>query len=165
MAARTQEEGARQVQGWFEAEGWETRLAFINEYYVHIDLMVVPIAPKLRAVCLDCTLPAIVDWLRGKGHEIIDVPFPYTMALGCNFMSLGCDRVIAPAVSKLLIGQLRARGGEVAAIDISEILKTRGRHSLHGAGAEARGGGVIWSYQKLLGGGAGLVFNRGAIKP
>ena len=111
--ARTQEEGARQVQAWFEAEGWEVRLAFIDEYYVHIDLMVVPIAPKLTAVCLACTEPAIVDWLRAKGHEIIDVPFPDTMALGCNFMSLGGDRVIAPTSSQSLIGQLKARGFEV----------------------------------------------------
>ena len=43
---RTQEEGARQVEGWFKKEGWETRLAFFDEYYVHIDLMVVPIAPR-----------------------------------------------------------------------------------------------------------------------
>jgi N-dimethylarginine dimethylaminohydrolase len=124
--ARTQEEGARQVEAWFRAEGWETRLAFIDEYYVHIDLMVVPIAERLTAVCLDCTEPGIVDWLRGKGHEIIDVPFPETMALGCNFMSLGGDRVIAPTVSRGLIDQLRARGFEVAALDMSEISKTGG---------------------------------------
>lgn len=124
--ARTQEEGARQVAGWFEAEGWEVRLAFIDEYYVHIDLMVVPVAPKLTAVCLACTEPGIVDWLRAKGHDIIDVPFQDTMALGCNFMSLGGDRVIAPKTSQALIGQLRARGFEVAEVDMSEISKTGG---------------------------------------
>ena len=124
--ARTQEEGARQVEDWFKREGWETRLAFIDEYYVHIDLMVVPIAPKLTAVCLACTEPAIVDWLKGKGHEIVDVPFEDAMALGCNFMSLGRDRVIAPASSRALIGQLRARGFEVAAVDVGEISKTGG---------------------------------------
>lgn len=124
--ARTQEEGARQVQSWFEAEGWETRLAFIDEYYVHIDLMVVPIAEKLTAVCLACTDPAIVDWLKAKGHEIIDVPFQDTMALGCNFMSLGKDKVIAPTSSQTLIEQLRARGFEVAAVDTQEISKTGG---------------------------------------
>ena len=124
--ARTQEEGARQVQDWFEAEGWETRLAFIDEYYVHIDLMVVPIAEKLTAVCLACTEPAIVDWLKAKGHEIIDVPFMDTMALGCNFMSLGRDRVIAPASSQALIGQLKARGFEVTAVDTAELSKTGG---------------------------------------
>ena len=88
--------------------------------------MVVPIAPKLTAVCLACTEPGIVDWLKGKGHEIIDVPFEDTMALGCNFMSLGRDRVIAPEASKTLIEQLRARGFEVAAVDMSEISKTGG---------------------------------------
>jgi len=124
--ARTNEAGARQVAGWFEAEGWEVRLAFIDEYYVHIDLMVVPVADKLTAVCLDCTEPAIVDWLRAKGHEIIDVPFPDTMALGCNMMSLGNDKVIAPSSSTALIGQLRARGFEVAAVDTAEISKTGG---------------------------------------
>lgn len=124
--ARTQEEGARQVASWFEAEGWEVRLAFIDEYYVHIDLMVVPVAEKLTAVCVDCTDPAIVDWLRGKGHDIIDVPFQQTMALGCNMMSLGNSRVIAPASSTVLIEALRARGFEVAAVETAEISKTGG---------------------------------------
>ncbi len=61
-----------------------------------------------------------------SGHEIIDVPFGDTMALGCNFMSLGGDRVIAPASSKTLIGQLRARGFDVAALEMDEISKTGG---------------------------------------
>lgn len=124
--ARTNEAGARQVASWFEREGWEVRLAFIDEFFVHIDLMVVPVAEKLTAVCIDCTDPAIVDWLKAKGHEIIDVPFPDTMALGCNMMSLGNDRVIAPSSSRVLIEQLRARGFEVAAVDTAEISKTGG---------------------------------------
>ena len=124
--ARTNEDGARQVQEWFDKEGWETRLAFIDEYYVHIDLMVVPIAEKLTAVCLDCTDPAIVTWLKGKGHEIVNVPFQDTMALGCNFMSLGNSKIIAPTASKTLIEQLKARGFEVAAVDTAEISKTGG---------------------------------------
>ncbi|KXF77023.1 amidinotransferase [Paramesorhizobium deserti] len=124
--ARTQEEGARQVESWFRKEGWETRLAFIDEYYVHIDLMVVPIAPKLTAVCLACTEPGIVDWLKNKGHEIVDVPFQDTINLGCNFMSLGSDRVIAPSSSKTLIEKLTALGFEVASVDMSEISKTGG---------------------------------------
>lgn len=124
--ARTNEAGARQVASWFEAEGWEVRLAFIDEYYVHIDLMVVPIAEKLTAVCEACTDPAIVTWLKDKGHEIIDVPFQDTMALGCNMMSLGEGKVIAPESSRTLIDQLEARGFEVAAVQTDEISKTGG---------------------------------------
>jgi N-dimethylarginine dimethylaminohydrolase len=123
---RTQEEGARQVEGWFKKEGWETRLAFFDEYYVHIDLMVVPIAQKLTAVCLACTEPGIVAWLKAKGHQIIDVPFEDTVNLGCNFMALGRDRVIVPKSSRALIAQLRAHGFEVAEVDMSEISKTGG---------------------------------------
>ena len=124
--ARSQEEAVNQIATWMRAEGWEVRLAFFDEYYVHIDLMVVPIAEKLTAVCLDCTEPGIVDWLKGKGHEIVDVPFQDTMALGCNFMSLGKSRVIAPATSKVLIGKLKAIGFEVAEVEMSEISKTGG---------------------------------------
>ena len=124
--ARTQEEGARQVASWFEAEGWEVRLAFFDEYYVHIDLMVVPIAEKLTAVCLDCTEPGLVDWLKVKGHEIIDVPFRQTMELGCNLMSLGNDRVILPTASTTLRANLKARGFNVTCIDTAEISKTGG---------------------------------------
>ena len=124
--ARTQEEGARQVASWFEAEGWEVRLAFFDEYYVHIDLMVVPIAEKLTAVCLDCTDPELVDWLKAKGHEIIDVPFRQTMELGCNLMSLGQDRVIVPIASTTLSENLKARGFDVTCVDTAEISKTGG---------------------------------------
>ena len=124
--ARTQEEGARQVASWFEAEGWEVRLAFFDEYYVHIDLMVVPIAEKLTAVCLDCTESGLVDWLKAKGHEIIDVPFQQTMELGCNLMSLGNDRVIVPTASTTLSENLKARGFDVTCVDTAEISKTGG---------------------------------------
>lgn len=123
---RSQEEASRQVESWFKAEGWETRLAFFDEYYVHIDLMVVPIAKKLTAVCTACTEPGIVDWLQRKGHEIIDVPFQDTMALGCNFMSLGRRRAIVPQSSQTLIRQLRQRDYQVAEVDMSEISKTGG---------------------------------------
>ena len=124
--ARTQEEGARQVASWFQAEGWEVFLTFFDEYYVHIDLMVVPIAEKLTAVCLDCTDPELVDWLKAKGHEIIDVPFRQTMELGCNLMSLGKDRVIVPIASTTLSENLKARGFDVTCVDTAEISKTGG---------------------------------------
>ncbi|MEM1149144.1 MAG: dimethylarginine dimethylaminohydrolase family protein [Pseudomonadota bacterium] len=124
--ARSQEQSVAQVAGWFRAEGWEVREAYFDEYYVHIDLMVVPIADKLTAVCLACTELGIVEWLKSKGHEIVDVPFQDTMALGCNFMSLGGDRVIAPRTSQTLIGKLRARGFEVAEVEMGEISKTGG---------------------------------------
>jgi N-dimethylarginine dimethylaminohydrolase len=123
---RTQDEAVQQIKGWFEKEGWEIKVTYFDPYYVHIDLMVVMLAEKWAAVCLECTDPAIVTWLESKNIEIVPVPFQDTVTLGCNVMSMGGDRIIAPAHSKSLIKQLSARGFEVAEIDMSEISKTGG---------------------------------------
>ena len=72
---RGEEVAARQVGGWMEKEGLEVKYAPIDEYYVHIDLMVCMLAEKLAAVCLDTTEPDVVDWLRGRGIEIVPVSF------------------------------------------------------------------------------------------
>ena len=66
---RGEEVAARQVGGWMEAEGIEVRYAPIDEYYVHIDLMVCMLAEKLAAVCLDTTDPDDRRLDRGEGHR------------------------------------------------------------------------------------------------
>ncbi len=126
---RSMEQGAKQIAGWMEAEGWEVKLADIDPFYVHIDLMVVMLAPKLAAVCLDCTDPDIVDWLRSKNIEIIDVPFQETIALGCNVVALGEDRVLLPEGSKTLKEKLKAHGFTIYDPDLSMI--TQGGGGVH----------------------------------
>jgi len=126
---RTQEPAAKQVQRWFEAEGWEVRLAPIDSFYVHIDLMVCMLAPKLAAVCLDTTDPEIVAWLEGKGIEIIPVSFPDTMKLGCNVMALGDDKILSTKDSKDLNARLRALGFTVYDPDVSTF--TMGGGGIH----------------------------------
>lgn len=123
---RTQEEAVQQIKSWLDKEGWEVRITYFDPFYVHIDLMVVMIAEKLAAVCIDTTPPDVVAWLKDKKIEMIDVPFQDTMTLGCNVITAGNSRVIAPAHSKVLIGELKARGFEVAEVDMSEISKTGG---------------------------------------
>jgi len=107
---RTQEQAARQVAGWLEAEGWEVLLEPIAEHYVHIDLMVSMLAPKLAAVCPDTTGDRVLDWLRSKKIELLPVSYRDTMTLGCNVLSLGADRVLSTAQSQDLNAKLRALG-------------------------------------------------------
>lgn len=126
---RTQEQAARQVGGWFEAEGWEVKLAPIAEHYVHIDLMVCMLAEKLAAVCLDTNEPEIVDWLKAKKIEIVPVSYPDTMQLGCNVMALGNDRILSTAGNTDLNARLKAQGFQVYAPDVS--LFTRGGGGVH----------------------------------
>ena len=116
---RTEEPAAKQVAGWFEAKGWEVRLAPIADHYVHIDLMVCMLAEKLAAVCLDTTDEAIVEWLESKSIEIVPVSYRDTMTLGCNVVALGEDRVLSTATSKDLNARLRALGFEVYDPDVS----------------------------------------------
>lgn len=126
---RTQEQSAHQVRQWFEREGWEVRVTPIAEHYVHIDLMVCMLAEKLCAVCLDTTESATVDWLKAKGIEIVPVNYPDTMALACNVISLGNDRVIAPAHARDLVSRLKALGFTVYDPDVDCF--TRGGGGVH----------------------------------
>jgi len=116
---RTQQQSAEQVGGWLEAEGWEVLLEPIAEHYVHIDLMVCMLAPKLAAVCLDTTSDRVLGWLRAKKIELIPVSYRDTMKLGCNVVALGGDRVLSTAESKDLNAKLRALGFTVYDPDVS----------------------------------------------
>jgi len=118
---RSQQQSAVQLKTWFEAEGWEVRLTDLDPFYVHIDLMVVMLAPKLAAVCLESTDPDVVDWLKGKKIEIISVPFQDTLDLGCNVVALGNDRILLPEKSKVLKEKARAHGLEIYDPDVSMI--------------------------------------------
>ena len=110
---RSEEVAARQVARWFEAEGWEIKYAPIDQFYVHIDLMVCMLNDRCAAVCLDTTEDDIVAWLKAKRIEIIPASFKETMTLGCNVVALGRDRVLSTLAAKDLNGKLRAAGFEV----------------------------------------------------
>ena len=118
---RSQEQGAQQLKSWFEKEGWEVKLTDLDPFYVHIDLMVVMLAPKLAAVCLESTDPEVVSWLKSKHIEIISVPFQDTLDLGCNVVALGKDRILLPKTSLVLKEKARAHGLEIFDPDVSMI--------------------------------------------
>ncbi len=116
---RSEERSAKQVGGWMEREGWEVKYAPIDEFYVHIDLMVCMVAEKCAAVCLDTTPDDVLDWLRARKIEMIPVSFRDTMNLACNVVALGNDRVVSTSAATELNGKLRAMGFEVYDPDMS----------------------------------------------
>jgi N-dimethylarginine dimethylaminohydrolase len=123
---RCEEVAARQVGGWFMDEGWDVKYAPIDGFYVHIDLMVCMLAEKLAAVCLETTEPDVLDWLKARKIEILPVSFRDTMALGCNVMCLGGERVISPAHGKDLNDRLRALGFTVYDPDMTMFTQAGG---------------------------------------
>jgi len=123
---RTEEIAARQVGDWIAAEGIEVRYAPIDEFYVHIDLMVCMLAEKLCAVCLETTEPDVVRWIEGLGIEIVPVGFRETMALGGNVVALGGDRVLSTTAAPELNARLRALGFTVYDPEYGQFLLAGG---------------------------------------
>lgn len=123
---RTEEVAAKQVGSWLESEGLEVRYAPIDEFYVHIDLMVCMVAEKLAAVCLDTTDDEVVAWLRSNKIDIVPANFRETMGLGCNVLALGNDRVLSTAQAPELNAKLRALGLMVYDPDLSQYILAGG---------------------------------------
>jgi N-dimethylarginine dimethylaminohydrolase len=81
---RTQVQAAEQLAGWMRAEGWEVRIEPIPGQFVHIDVLVSILAPKLAAVCTEAASGGLTAWLRGKGFEILEVSTEDAFRLGVN---------------------------------------------------------------------------------
>jgi N-dimethylarginine dimethylaminohydrolase len=129
---RTENPAARQLAAWFEAEGWEARVEPIPGVFVHIDVLVAIVAPKLAAVCTEVVSGGLVRWFESKGFEILDVPAADAFHLGVNAISLGDDRVLSGVGATSLNAQMSARGLELLTPDLSMF-------TLGGGGAHCLG--------------------------
>lgn len=123
---RSEEVAARQVADWFLKEGWEIKFAPIDPFYVHIDLMVCMLNEHCAAVCLETTDDEIVNWLRDMKIEIIPASFKETMALGCNVVALGNDRVLSTLGATDLNDKMRANGFKVYDPDMTMFTRAGG---------------------------------------
>ena len=132
---RTEIQAARQLARWFEAEGWEARVEPIPGVFVHIDVLVAIVAPKLAAVCTEVASGGLIRWFEGKGFEILDVPEADAWTLGVNAISLGDDRVLSGEGATSLNHQMKARGLELLTPDLSMF-------TLGGGGAHCLGQAV-----------------------
>ena len=107
---RTDLAGAEQLAGWLRAEGWEVRVEPFDEHFLHLDVLFCMAAPGLAVACVDVLDAGFVAWLSGHGIRCVPVPYREAMALGCNILSLGGDRVISARESRDLNAALRAEG-------------------------------------------------------
>ena len=123
---RTEIQAARQLAGWMEELGWEVRIEPIPGQFVHIDVLVSILAPKLAAVCVESASGGLTAWLRARGFEILEVSTADAFELGVNAISLGDERVISTAGSAKLNEQMRALGLTVFDPDLSMFTKGGG---------------------------------------
>jgi N-dimethylarginine dimethylaminohydrolase len=107
---RTDAAGARQLAGWFEAEGWSVRLQPFAEHFLHLDVLFCMARDDLAVCCLEVLGEDFGAWLSAHGIAVVEATYSEVMAMSCNLLSLGGGRVISPAHSVRINGELRARG-------------------------------------------------------
>ena len=116
---RSEREGSEQVAAWVREQGWEAVVAPISREFVHMDGLVVPLAPKLLVACVDAMEDWLVALLRGRGFEFVDVGYAEAKNLGVNLVALGNDRVLSMRGATDLNARMRAMGFEVFDPDMS----------------------------------------------
>lgn len=126
---RTSEEGLAQLRSWVEAEGWEFRSYRFDPYFLHLDVKLAMLSHKLAAACIDALEQEFVDWLRGRGIELIDISYRAMLELGCNVVALGDDRVLLPRDNTELATRCRAHG--LTVIDPEVSMFTAGGGGVH----------------------------------
>jgi N-dimethylarginine dimethylaminohydrolase len=118
---RSIEPAVRQLQSWFEAEGWEMHTYAFDSHFLHLDVQMGMIAEGLAVVCAEAVEPELIEWLRSKGIRSVPISYGDAMQLGSNVVALGNERVLVPASSKNLIAVCRAEGLRVYDPDVSMI--------------------------------------------
>lgn len=116
---RSEKEGSEQVADFVRDEGWEAVTVPISREFVHMDGLVVPLAPKLLVACLDALEDWVIRQLRAWGFDFIDVPYREAKNLGVNLVALGNDKVLSMKGAAELNGKMRAAGFEVYDPDMS----------------------------------------------
>jgi N-dimethylarginine dimethylaminohydrolase len=129
---RTDNRAAKQLAEWFEEQGWDARVEPIPGVFVHIDVLMAIVAPKLAAVCVDHLSGSLVRWLKGRGFDILEVPGEDAFKLGVNAISLGNDRVLTGAGARSLNEQMEAHGLTLYAPELEQF-------TLGGGGAHCLG--------------------------
>ena len=123
---RTKKAAGEEVQGWFQDKGWEVRLIENDADNLHIDMVFAMLAEKLAAVCVEAAHPSLLEWLKERRIRYIDVSYDDMLAVGCNVVALGDERVLLSAASTALAAACKAEGLSVTALDISAITPVGG---------------------------------------
>lgn len=107
---RTNRLGAEQFGAWFADQGWTVRLEEFPEHFLHLDVLFCMATDRLAVACIDVLGADFAAFLAAHGITVIAASYPEVMAMSCNLLSLGADRVISPAHSVRINAELRAHG-------------------------------------------------------
>jgi N-dimethylarginine dimethylaminohydrolase len=126
---RTSETGADQFASSFTEHGWEVKKIPFAEHFLHLDVLFCMAAPRLAVACIEVLGEAFETFLNDRQIKVIRASYSEVMAMSCNLLALGNDRVISPAHSARLNAVLRSEGITVLDPELDEF--ARGGGSVH----------------------------------
>lgn len=126
---RTDLAGATQFARWFQDKGWDVRLQPFAAHFLHLDVLFCMATDTLAVACIDVLGAEFAQWAAAHAIDIIPASYEDVMAMRCNLLALGRNRVISPAHSRRINAQLRARN--VTVIDPPLNMFALGGGSVH----------------------------------
>jgi arginine deiminase len=107
---RTTQAAAAQLAQRLGGEGWQVRLVPFAAHFLHLDVLFCMATETLAIACIDVLGEEFAAWLGALGIGVIQASYREVMAMSCNVLALGGDRVISPAHSTRLNAALREAG-------------------------------------------------------
>jgi len=126
---RSTEAAARQLAGRLGTCGWDTRLVPFAAHFLHLDVLFCMLADTWAVACIEVLGDDFASWLGSIGIRAIEASYREVMAMSCNVLSLGSNRVISPAHSTRLNAALREAG--LTVLDPPLDWFARGGGSIH----------------------------------
>ncbi len=84
-----------------------------------MDGLVVPLAAQLLVACLDALEGWVVDWMKARGFDFVEVDYSEAKNLGVNLVALGDGKVLSMKGATKLNDRMRDLGFEVFEPDMS----------------------------------------------
>jgi N-dimethylarginine dimethylaminohydrolase len=116
---RTSLAGAEQLAAWLRQEGWEVRLQPFAAHFLHLDVLFCMASDNLAVASTEILGDDFKSWLAAHGIATIEAGYREVMAMSCNILALGDNRVISPIHSARINARLRDAGLEVHTPDLS----------------------------------------------
>ncbi len=123
---RTDAAGARALGRIFERSGWRALTTNIDPRYLHLDTQFTLVSSGCAVACLETLGPRFAQTMAGLGIELVPATPGEVDRLEANLLSLGGNRVMAPAGDTRINGELRRRGFDLIEVEIDQFVRCGG---------------------------------------
>jgi N-dimethylarginine dimethylaminohydrolase len=123
---RTDDAGAAALASLFERRGWDVIRTRFDSAYLHLDTLFTMVSDDCAVACPEALSDEFVGQLGRIGVGLIPASLDEVASLGANLLSLGDNRLLAPAGNDRLNVMLTQAGFSVATVEIDQFTRCGG---------------------------------------